>query len=359
MLRVAVVGCGVITTRKYIPILKRLHHQASIVGICDVNEKALAEAASRFGIRNTFANLSQLLTEVRPEVVVVCTPPRTHAELVIKALEYRSHVLVEKPMALTPGECREMVDAANGNGRRLGVMHNQVFNPAFERACSMVAAGKIGKFLGMRIFLMTPVEDMTTNRSHWAHRLPGGVVGETGPHAVYLSLALLDKVIDVQVCTKKLLPEFPWSAAEDVRFDLIANNGISSVTLIYGSNQAAAEVEIIGTGGMLKVDLQSRILVKHNRTVGPELLSANAVVRSLVSAIYQTSLGLIRNGFQHAWAKTLDGHYIGINRFLDHVADGAEYRATGEIATEVAEVLEVVIRKLQELQGPMAGQRRP
>lgn len=230
-------------------------------------------------------------------------------------------------------------------------MHNQVFNPAFERACDMVARGTIGKFLGMRIFLMTPADDMTTNPSHWAHRLPGGVVGETGPHAVYLSLALLDKVTDVHVRTKKLLPEYPWSAAEDVRFDLVAENGISSVALMYGSDQAAAEIEIIGATGMLKVDLQSRILVDHRRSVRGELLSARAVTRSVVGSLYQTGVALARTGLQYAWARSADGHYVGISRFLDHVAGKAEYRATGEKAAETAEVLEVVIQKLQELQG--------
>lgn len=359
MLRVGIVGCGVIAARKYIPIFQRLKQRVTIVGLCDLNENILHEVAGKFGIRTAYSDFSRMLADARPDVVVVCTPPATHTKLVIGALENKAHVLVEKPMALTPLDCRQMVDAAHRHGRRLGVMHNQIFNPAFERACDMVAAGKIGKFLGMRIFLMTPADDMTTNPSHWAHRLPGGVVGETGPHAVYLSLALLDKVTDVQVCMKKLLPEYPWSAAEDVRFDLVASNGISSVALMYGSDQAAAEIEIIGTEGMLKMDLQSRILVKHNRAVGPELLSANAVIRSVVGTIYQTSVGLAKNGIQHAWSKTLDGHYVGIKRFLDHVTNGAEYRATGEKAAEVTEVLEDVIQKLQELQGGMAGRVRP
>jgi predicted dehydrogenase len=206
----------------------------------------------------------------------------------------------------------------------------------------------------MRVFLMTPVEDMTTNPNHWAHRLPGGVVGETGPHAVYLSLALLGKVSDVTICMKKLLPEYPWSVVEDVRFDLAGENGISSVALMYGSNQAAAEIEIIGTEGMLKVDLESRILVDHRRTVGKELLTATAVTRSVLASIYQTGLGLLGNGIRHTCSRALDGHYIGINRFLDHVKKGADYRATGEKAMETAEVLGLVIRKLQELQASPA-----
>jgi predicted dehydrogenase len=346
MLRVGIVGCGLISARKYIPIFQRLKSRANVVGLCDVNESLLRDVAGRFGIAGTYVDLSKMLADARPDVVAVCTPPKTHMDLVVKALEGGAHVLVEKPMALTSGECAKMVEAARASGRRLGVMHNQAFNPAFEQACQMVSAGAIGAFQGMRIFLMTPADDMTTNPKHWAHRLPGGVVGETGPHAVYLSLGLLHKVRDVQVCTKKLLPEYTWSVAEDVRFDLLADNGISSVALMYGSNQSAAEIEIVGTTGMLKVDLQSRILVNHQRTVAGELLNPRAVTKSVLASLSQTASGLFRNGVRYAMTKSLDGHYIGIQRFVDHVANGSSYPADGERAKETVEVLERVVAKL-------------
>jgi len=350
MLRGAIVGCGVISTRKFIPICKRLKSKVDLVGICDMNEAILKQVGSRFGISKTYTDFSRMLLEQRPDVVIICTPPATHTRLVIEALEKGAHVLVEKPMALTSGDCQKMVDASNRHGRKIGIMHNQVFNPAFEKACDLVSSGRIGKFLSMRTFLMTPVDDMTSNQKHWAHRLPGGVLGETGPHAIYLSLALLNNVTDVHVCSKKLLPEYPWSAAEDIRFDLIADNGINSVTLVYGSNQSAAEIEIIGTEGMLKLDLQSRILVHHNRTVGSELLSAKALIKSVTSGIYQTGTSFAVNGIVHTFKKTLDGHYIGVNRFLDYVALDTPYRASGEKGKETVELLEVVIRKFQEAQ---------
>ncbi len=350
MLKVAIVGCGVISTRKYLPICKRLKDKVDLVAICDLNESILKQIASKYGISNTYTDFSQMLTDQRPDVVIICTPPAIHTKQVIEALEKGANVLVEKPMALTSEDCQKMVDTSKKHGRKLGVMHNQVFNPAFEKACDLVSAGAIGKFLGMRTFLCTPVADMTTEEKHWAHKLPGGVLGETGPHAVYLALALLDKVTDVHICFKKLLPEYPWSSAEDISFDLIADNGINSVRLMYGSNQSAAEVEIVGTKGMLKLDLQTRILVHHNRTVGPESLTAKALIKSVVSGIYQTGTAFVTNGIVHASKKTLDGHYIGVNRFFDYVALDAPYRATGEKGRETTELLEVVIKKYQQAQ---------
>lgn len=345
MLTGVIVGCGLIATRKFLPICKRLKGKVNLVGVCDMNESVLKQVASKYGVSKTYTDYSLMLRELRPDVVIICTPPALHKKQVIEALEGGSNVLVEKPMALTTDDCQKMVDAAKASGKKLGIMHNQVFNPAFDKACDLVASGAIGKFLGMRIFLLTPVDDMTSTEKHWAHRLPGGVLGETGPHAVYLALALLKNVTDVHIFSKKLLPEYPWSAAEDFRFDIVADNGIASVALMYGSNQSAAEVEIIGTEGMLKLDLQTRILVHQNRKVGHELLSAKALITSVTSGLYQTGTAFAINGMIHAFNKTLDGHYIGTKKFLDYVAADAPYRASGEDGLNNVKLLDTIIQQ--------------
>ena len=84
--------------------------------------------------------------------------------------------------------------------------------------------------------------------------------------------------------------------------------------------------------------------------MGSELLSAKALIKSVTSGIYQTGTSFAVNGIVHTFKKTLDGHYIGVNRFLDYVALDTPYRASGEKGKETVELLEVVIRKFQEAQ---------
>jgi predicted dehydrogenase len=347
MFKTAVVGCGAIATNKYLPILAKLKDRVQLVGICDVNQKALSSAAERFRVPNTHSSLSELISSQRPDLVIVCTPPQTHAELAVRALEGGAHVLVEKPMALSPLDCDKMNQAATLHAKKLGIMHSQFFHPPFEQVRQAICSGKYGRFLGMKVFLATPVGAMTSQRDHWAHRLPGGVIGETGPHAVYLSLAFLDNVRDVQVCFMKQLPEYPWSIAEDIRFDLIADNGLSSVTLVYGSKQTAAELDILCTEKLLRVDLQTRICVKYDRSG----LSAYTVGKSVVSSAWQGVTGIAANSIHYALSKSLDGHYVGINRFLDYVSGRATYPATGEEGKQTTVVLEMVVRRLKEQTG--------
>lgn len=344
MTRVAIVGYGLIATDKYIPIFQRLKHRARIVGLCDLDEDVLRKAAAKFGVSNAYKDFSEMLSEQRPDLVIICTPPRTHAGLAVKAMQEGAHVLVEKPMATSTADCDSMVDASIQYGKKLGVMHNQIFNPAVEQARHIVSADRFGRFLGMRILLVTAVDYMTSKQDHWAHKLPGGVVGETGPHAVYLSLAFLKNVRDVQVRYEKLLPEYPWSIGEDIRIDLIADNGMSSITLAYGSIQTTAEVDIIGTKGLLKLDLQSRVLVEHKR---PDL-TASVVGRSVLSTVYQMTKALVLNSARYVFSRSLDPHYLGINKFLHHLSDGADYPATGEDGRQVIAVMEMIVQRMRD-----------
>ena len=224
---VAIVGCGLIATEKYLPIFKQLGKRARIAGICDLDTTILERAAKRFGISETFTDFAELASAKNPDLVVICTPPATHKPLAIQAMLSGANVLIEKPMALSGAECDEMIAVGESEDRKIGVMHNQVFNPAIDKARKAMAKPGFGRLLGVRIFLATSTDYMTSIPDHWAHRLPGGVVGETGPHAVYLSQAFLGEVNAASVWKQKLYPEFTWSIAEDVRMSLTCADGLS------------------------------------------------------------------------------------------------------------------------------------
>jgi hypothetical protein len=162
-----------------------------------------------------------------------------------------------------------------------------------------------------------------------------------------LSLAFLQNVQDVQVRLTKHHSDYTWLIGDDIRFDLIAENGISSVVLEYGSNQTTAEVDIICADQLLRVDLQSRTAVRHNRPCTN--MSATGVGRSVLSAAYQRVGGLARNALRYYSSKDLDGHYVGINRYLDYVAGDGDFPATGKDGRETIAILARIVDQLEEL----------
>lgn len=343
MLKVAIVGCGLIAVKKHIPAFLKLKDKAKIVALCDLNAEMAKKAARRFNINKTYTNFIDMLSENNPDIVDICTPPRTHAGLVIRTIEKGAHLLIEKPMAIELSDCDAMIDTASRYQKKVCIMHNQIFNPAFTRARELVLNGEVGDFLGIEVFLSTPTDYMTAKQEHWAHLLPGGVLGESGPHSIYLALAFLRGIREVNVCAKKLLLEYPWSNFEDFRINLLAQNGIGAITLFYASNQWAAEVDIIGTKGRLKVDLESQSIIKYNR---PKL-NAFSLGLSMTEMGRQIFGSLLLNSLRYILAKGSDAHAIGIHKFVDSILEDKPFPVTTDDAKEVVRVMKMIVEKLQ------------
>jgi predicted dehydrogenase len=318
-----------------------------LVGVCDLNKDVVNQVAQRLNIPHAYTSVSDLLVEQHPDIVIVLTPPKAHTDVVIAALTAGAHVLVEKPMAANVADCDKMNDAAKQNNRKLGVMHSQLFHPPLDQVRREIMEGQYGRFLGMRIFLAVGRFDWISEPDHWAHKLRGGVVGEAGPHATYLSLAFLENVHEVQVRLAKHNSDYPWLIGDDIRFDLIADNGISSVVLDFGSNQTTAELDIICSEQLLRLDLQSRTVVKHNRPCTD--LTAIGVGKSVLGTAFQQISGLTSNMTKYYSSRKLDGHYVGIVKFLDYVAGKSDFPATGEDGRLTIAILDQIVEQLERL----------
>jgi predicted dehydrogenase len=280
----------------------------------------------------------------RLDLVDVCTPPKTHSPLAIEALENGAHVLLEKPMATSVPECDEIIAAANKANRFVSVAHSDLFYPSFMKAQQMVESGAIGKFRGMRILLSTPIDYITSKPDHWAHKLPGGVLGETGPHVVYMTLAFIKQIRKIQIHAQKLLAEFPWSPYEDYRITLIGDYATSSIALIYTTNQWAAQVEMFGTDGLLRADLESQSLVHYSRD---SLKAANVGLSALREAIGVVSTAAMA-GVRLAARQHLRTHDILIHDFAKRVRDGISPAITPEQGRESIRVLDLLVAQLDK-----------
>lgn len=227
-LKVAVVGCGFVAQKRHIPGFLRLKKDVSLCALCDVNANLVTDVAKRFGVKNGYSNLSEMLTKENPDIVDICTPPIAHVPVAMEASEHGCNVLMEKPMALNVADCDKMISSARKFGVKLSVVHNQKFYPPFIKAQELVANGAIGKIMGMRVLSLTSRNEYMVQEGHWVHKLPGGVISETGPHTVYMSLAFMTDVKSVQVSAKKTL-DYPWVLYDDYRLDLRGKNQLFNI----------------------------------------------------------------------------------------------------------------------------------
>ena len=338
-LKVGVVGCGLISKLRHIPAYKRLKN-VEVMAVCDLNEELAKETADEFEIPKYYTETAKMFSEENLDIVDICVPPQIHAPIAIEAMENGSHVIMEKPMALKASDCEKMIKIAEKNNLKLSIVHNDIFHPPFLKAKEMIKDGQIGDFRGIKIFLSTPKHDMLDLKDHWYHKLPGGVIGETGPHISYMTLEFLKNIINVDVFAKSFL-NYSWAPYDDFRIEIEGENGFSSVALTYTNNYWAATVDIIGTEAMLKLDLDSMLLIKHDlRELSyiPIAKQALSSVGQNISNIF-SKVGTIFIGRQRIGTETV------VEKFTESILTGSPLPVTPEEGLNATKLMEKIVEE--------------
>lgn len=142
-IEVGVVGCGY-----WGPNLVRNLRQAQdckLKVLCDVSEARLNHVARLYPELSTTRRFEDLLGDVELDAIVIATPVRFHYEMAKAALNAGKHVFIEKPIARTEAEARDLVRLAESQGLVLMVGHTFLFSPAVRRMKEIIDAGDIGE----------------------------------------------------------------------------------------------------------------------------------------------------------------------------------------------------------------------
>jgi predicted dehydrogenase len=186
-MRVAFAGLGRAARLYHLPALGRME-AVTLVGAYDPLEGARSEWSRETGV-DAYATFDELLERAAPDVVVVATPPTTHADLCVQALEGNAHVVVEKPFTETVAEAERVLAAASAAGRHVAVNHQFTESPIFRAVVDGARNGAYGRLAfaqAWQLMDLAPWDEPTPWRAGMARRtlLEGGV------HLVYLLVAV-------------------------------------------------------------------------------------------------------------------------------------------------------------------------
>jgi predicted dehydrogenase len=112
---------------------------------CDLDTEVLDRHRGAFPNARFTTDVGELLADAKLDAVVIATPVPTHARLARMALEAGKHTFVEKPLALTADDAREVAALADAHGRVLMVDHLLVHHPGVEALKSLVTGGELGQ----------------------------------------------------------------------------------------------------------------------------------------------------------------------------------------------------------------------
>lgn len=144
MLRGAVIGLGNVAIRGHLPgWLGRPDVRIAAAADARPAQRALCEA--RLPGARWYDSPEDLLAGEPLDFVDICTPPSSHAELTLRALDRGLHVLCEKPLVSSPGDLRRVTEAAASAGRVLHTVHNWHYAPILSLTADLIREGEIGR----------------------------------------------------------------------------------------------------------------------------------------------------------------------------------------------------------------------
>ncbi|WP_062108884.1 Gfo/Idh/MocA family protein [Bacillus niameyensis] len=192
-LKVAIVGCGGIANGKHMPSLSKLE-QVELVAFCDIVVERAERAAAKFGVEGAkvYEDYTELLKDGSIDVVHVCTPNSSHAEISIAALEADKHVMCEKPMAKTSEEARQMVETAKRTGKKLTIGYNNRFRPDSLHLHNICERGDLGEVYFAKAHAIRRRAVPTWGVFLDEEKQGGGPLIDIGTHALDLTLWMMD-----------------------------------------------------------------------------------------------------------------------------------------------------------------------
>ena len=123
------------------------YERADLVAVCDIDEKRLAKAQKKYGDISLYTDFEALLADPRVDVISICLPSAMHADFAVRAMEAGKHVLVEKPLDITPERAQLIEDARVRTGMTCGVVHQNRFNVDMYPIRKAVESGRLGKLI--------------------------------------------------------------------------------------------------------------------------------------------------------------------------------------------------------------------
>ena len=192
-LRIGIIGCGGIANGKHMPALSKVA-DAEMVAFCDVIEERAVKAKEDFGSTEAkaYTDYKELLKDETIDVIHVCTPNNSHAEITIAGLHADKHVMCEKPMAKTSEEARAMLAASKETGKKLTIGYQNRFRTDSNYLHAMCEAGELGEIYVGKAHAIRRRAVPTWGVFLDEEAQGGGPLIDIGTHALDLTLCMMN-----------------------------------------------------------------------------------------------------------------------------------------------------------------------
>ena len=239
--------------------------RAELAGGASSSAVRARDAADRLGFDAAFDSVEALIADPDIDVVHVCTPNATHAEIARAALEAGKHVICEKPLATTSADALSLVDLAADRGLVAAVPFVYRFHPMAREARARAARGDTGRLLSvhgayLQDWLATPHDDDW--RVDASLGGPSRAFADIGSHLVDLvEFVSGDRIVRLNASTRTVYEQRAMNvdiATEDLAAVVVelASGAVGTllVSQVAPGHKNALSIELSGTDASLRFE---------------------------------------------------------------------------------------------------------
>jgi predicted dehydrogenase len=170
--------------------------------VCDLSPRRAQTRATDLGFSRYSSDWREVINDSAVELISVCTPNDTHAEISIAALKAGKHVWCEKPMSTSLADSTAMREMAASSAGKTIIGYNYTKNPAVTHARRLIEEGRIGRVSGF--FCRYDVDNEADGNRPWSWRMSRdksgtGANGDVLSHVIsvghYLTGSVISKVV--------------------------------------------------------------------------------------------------------------------------------------------------------------------
>lgn len=239
---VGVVGVGAMG-HNHVRVYTRLKN-ANLLAVSDLMKGTLAEVSKKYNTVG-FVDYDNILKMPEIDAVSVCVPTTYHYEVVMTAIEQGKHVLVEKPIAFTLKEAKDMVRAARKEGVKLATGHVERFNPAVLEAKKLLREKLIGEVVSVSAKRVGPFPPRIKDV---------GVTIDLAIHEVDVMAYLMDSpVSSVYAHVGSRLEKCEYEDHAEIMMEFY-NKATGMLEVNWLTPYKKRQLEVTGTDGIISLD---------------------------------------------------------------------------------------------------------
>lgn len=327
MLNIAVVGCGywgpnLVRNFNFLP-------EGNVKKVCDLDAERLSHLALMYPGLQTSSEFDNIINDSDIDAIAIATPVRFHFEMAKKSLQASKHTFIEKPMASSVAECKELIEIAEKKNLTLMVGHTFIYSAPVRKIKEIIDAGQLGK--------LQYISSRRLNLGLFQKDI--NVAWDLAPHDISIILYIMNERVVSVNCQGKahINPEIEDVANMTLNF---ANSGFATIQSSWLDPNKIREMTFVGSKKMLiynDIEPNEKIRIYDKHVEIPPHYDTFAEFQ------YSYHYGDINTPY----LKLVEPLKVECQHFIDCIKNNTKSLSSGKEGLEVVQILESASQSLK------------